>query len=256
MYWSRVPRDIQREILLRLPYDDILRLSQADETFEADQALSRGNEFDWITKDVDYWSKRANVDRRTFIDRARNHLSYHDTYLSLKYATMAKKLCKDARYAYGSRINYLHWACALRHVLKDTLQKPETQYEFARYVLDRAEDRAKVVSETLDNILIYHPKILHWVSSLGIRIVGRYVRGHVVLSTYEFGGMYAVKCLEPIVEIYWGDVVFYGYRHLDLMRYSVERKKVGGEILFHAYTNALRDGISDVVAYLKPHVGA
>ena len=242
MYWSHVPRDIQREILLRLPYDDILCLTKSDE-------------FAWVTKDADYWSKRANVNRREFTDRA--DINYPKLYLELRYKIMATNLVEDSRILYGSRISYSHYACALRRYILHDEPQPDMKYEFTRYLFDLVcvDDWSNVVTESLHS-MVHHPKILRWVSSLGVRVLEYSVCANTLIPAYKAGGIESVRCLDEIVTISWHNVLGDAYQHLDLMKYIVEGKKVDKESLGRTYIKVVRDGFSEVVAYLEPHVDA
>ena len=237
---TRFPRDIQREILLRLPYDDVLCLSQDPE-------------FAWISKDAEYWSKRANVKRRKFANRV---CDYPKLYLELRYTSIITELLSDARPYYGSTLDYRHFACALHHVLQDTTLQPDVQYEFTRYSFVLLRDWNNLVSACLDSIA-RHPKILKWVSSLGVRTPEYHIYADTLLSAYKSGGIDSVKCLDSIAMISWRDAIVVGdaYHHVDLMRYIVEGKKVDKAFLGRTYINAVRDEFLDVAEYLEPHVG-
>ena len=244
MYWSnsfatRFPKDIQREILLRLPYDDVLCLSQDPE-------------FAWVHTDVDYWSTRANVERWMFTITTD---AYPLLYLKLRYEHLALELLRPTLHIYGPEVSCVHWVNVLNKVLSNPDLSPDVRYEFARYILDReSKDRERIVDACI-HYIVQHPRLLRWISTTGIHISSPFVC--VVLSAYEFGGMSAIHCLENIATILWDNPSIRGvHRHLELVRYIVEKRKVDRCTLECVYENALRDGISDVVAYLKPHVGA
>ena len=243
-YWSRsnsfatrFPRDIQREILLRLPYDDILRLEQDDA-------------FTWIGKDAEYWAQRANVERCMFADTTEE---YHWLYLKLKYESMATELLAPTLRSYGVSVTSIHWVNVLFKVLLNPAMSSDDYYEFARYVFGIYDDWINIVNGCLRSIA-RHPKILKWIASTGVRIP--IDRSAAIVAAYESEGMSGVHCLESITDkIDWiYALAVDAYKHIELIQYIVKINGAKNSALYYAYVTAARDGYEDVASYLKPMV--
>ena len=233
---TRFPRDIQREILLRLPYDDILYLCK-DQTFA------------WISKDADYWAARANVERRVFAESIGT--KYHWIYLNLRYGDMVARIIQNTLERYESIVGYVHWANVFYTVIFDPLVSPDAKCEFALYVFSVCDQWKRIINENLYTVA-KHPKILKFLASTGVRLTMD-TRGALV-AAYENGGMSAVHWLESIADIDWDNTLKVGaYWHLELLRYVAP--KGGQEALGVAYIDAIRGGYKDAAEYLEPLVG-
>ena len=233
MYWSHFPRDIQREILLRLPYDDVMCLCQDDA-------------FAWINQDADYWSKRANVKQWVF---SVSFDAYPEVYLRLRYGAKVKALLNDESLGF---VGWIRWSNALTKVLTDGNLSRDVRYEFAIYMFSQAEDWKERVSNCMRTI-VKHPKILKWIANTGATIDAS-TRG-MICKTYKHGGIVAVHDLESITEIDWDDALkFEVYKHLELLRYIVVNKKYKRETLNDTYMIAAENGHEDIAMYLESMV--
>ena len=206
MYWSHFPRDIQREILLRLSYDDVL-------------CLCKDATFSWISRDAEYWGKRSGVGKWVFIATTDD---YHWLYLRLRYGGVTTELLQNALVSHGYIVCYAHWVSVVSTVLLDPAMSYDMKYEFSLYIFGCCyHDWGRIVCEGLGTIVAHCPKILKWIATTGVRLVLD-TRG-LVVAAYESGGMSAVHWLEAITDIDWNDALKSGaHRYPELVQY-IER---------------------------------
>lgn len=237
-YYAQLPKDLQRELLLRLSYEDIL-------------GLCKSGWFSWLCKDVDFWAKKANVDRETFVlTAAKTKQDFPMTYLDLR--TRAGEIFQEFKSGFAPRTKAtLIWS-ELLYQRMNTMPDEELK-DILRYIFASVKTPEYIISYNFQSFA-ETPRLLCWLASLGIHITSpkiARIAGDIVYIAHNHGGMEAVRCLEALSDINWKDA-FVPARQLELVRYIIEEKGMRDKVTIRkVYTQAVRAGHMDIARYLE-----
>ena len=240
-YYAQLPKDLQRELLLHLSYEDIVRLCES-------------GWFSWICKDVDFWAKKANVDRETFArTAAQTKQDFPMTYLDLRMR--ARERFQEFKAGFAPRIKATTIWSELLYQLITTMLDEELK-DLLRYIFSSVKTPKAIeyiIEYNLDSIAA-RPGLLCWLASLGIHMTSpktARIAGDVVYIAHNHGGMEAVRCLEVLSDINWKDALA-SARQFELVRYIIEEKGMRDKATIgKVYGAVVKTGHEDIARYLE-----
>ena len=186
-YIDRLPKDLQRQLFLRLPLRLILQ-------------LCKDPYFSWICEDETYWAQKAGVT----VDYLRRY-SYkplHEAYLYAKYHE--RVLADIARLEKPKHPVEFRRFLALHKVIRNAIRTENL--ELLRYLL--LEYILADINLLFENthVLVKHPRVLHWLVDNNVDLSGGEGMEELAPDVYKTGGFESLRHLQKAAALPWSDI--------------------------------------------------
>ena len=187
-YIDRLPRDVQRQLFLRIPLRLILE-------------LCKDPYFSWICEDEVYWAQKAG----TSVEHLRRYSISKPLHEAYMYAKYHERILEDIA----------------------SLENPEDPLEFRRDIaLDKVVQTA-IETENLEllhyllleyiradinlllentHVLVKHPRVLHWLASNNVDLSEGEGMEELAPDVYKAGGFKALRWLQKVARLPWEDI--------------------------------------------------
>ena len=190
-YIDRLPKDLQRQLFIRLPYKAILKLCKDPYFF-------------WICEDEIYWAQRADVSVE-YLRRYSRDRPLPESYFYAKYheRTLADIVAlEDPDDFPATRLFF-----AVEKVVRQAIKMED--FPLLHYLL--LEYIRNDITLLLDNMSLIrkHPKVLCWFKDNNVDLSQGEMDDLIplILPAYKAGKFKVVKCLQKVTRLSWDDIL-------------------------------------------------